>query len=63
MRAAILAGRPYGACENDAFSQVSLKPPARFSHCAQWGTCENRKAQFFFKFLANEKDPKHEKSY
>jgi hypothetical protein len=34
MRAAILAGRLYGACENDAFSQVSLKPPARFSHCA-----------------------------
>jgi hypothetical protein len=50
MRAIILAGSPYEACENDAFSQVSLKPPARFSHCANGAPVRTAKPNFFFKF-------------
>jgi hypothetical protein len=61
MRAAILADRPYGAYENEAFSQVSLRPPARFSHCAHRAPVGTTKPNLFFKFLANEKYPKHEK--
>jgi hypothetical protein len=41
----ILAGGPYGACENDPFSQVGHGPPARSSHCAKQVTCEQRKIQ------------------
>jgi hypothetical protein len=63
MRVAILAGMPYGACENEVFSQVNLRPPTRFSHCAHRAPMETAKPKNNFKFLANEKYPKHEKSY
>jgi hypothetical protein len=63
MRAAILAGGPYGACENEAFLQVSLRPLARFSHCAHRAPARTTKPKKKFKFLANEKYPKHEKIY
>jgi hypothetical protein len=63
MRVSILAGRLYGAYENDAFSQVRLKPPVRFSHCAHRALARTTKPKKFFKFLPNEKDPMHEKSY
>jgi hypothetical protein len=61
MRIGILAGSPYGTCENDAFSQVSLKPPARFSHCANGTPARTTELQKKIEYLANEKDLDHEK--
>ena len=56
----ILVGNPYRACENDVFSQVSLKPPTRFSHFANGAPARTANSNFFFKYLANEKNPDHE---
>jgi hypothetical protein len=50
MRAAILAGGPYEACEKEAFSQVSLRPPTRFSHCAHGAPARTAKPNFFLNF-------------
>jgi hypothetical protein len=51
-RGSILTGGPYGACENDPFSQVGHGPSARISHCVKKTTCEQRKIQNFLKCLA-----------
>jgi hypothetical protein len=55
MCVAILAGRLYGACENEAFSQVSLKPPTRFSHCAHRAPMRTTKPNFFLNFYPMKK--------
>jgi hypothetical protein len=63
MRIRILAGSPYGTCENDAFSQVNLESPVRCSHCVNKAPASNAKLDFFFKYLANEKDLDHEQNH
>jgi hypothetical protein len=63
MHVGILAGRLYAACENDTFSQVSLKPPMRFLHYAHRAPARIAKPKKFFKVLASERYPKHEKGY
>jgi hypothetical protein len=55
MCVAILAGRLYRACKNEAFSQVSLRPPAMFSHCVHRAPVRTAKPNFFLNFYPMKK--------
>jgi hypothetical protein len=55
MHVGILTGNPYEACENDAFSQVRLKPLVRFSHCANGAPARTTMPNLFLNFYPMKK--------